>query len=168
MYYRKLSHHAPNVLAPERFASDCTAAIPSMMVHVLSWLEGVCKMLLRFVLLDADLMFPSGVAYDRGIGESSLYSKVSRSLSRPDSKATTTLLRRSLSAFMEMVLLLSIITGTEYSVSKVFSFCNLILSWNLTSFLTSLSFTNSLMVAFPVSSASSRSSLISALATFQL
>ena len=105
------------------------------MVHVLSWLEGVwvcatfsCMMLLRSALLDADLMFLSGVANDGGIGESALCSKVSTSMSRPDYKATTTLLRRSLSAFMEMVLLLSIITGTEYSVSKVFSFCNLILS----------------------------------------
>ena len=76
---------------------------------------------LRSDVLDASVRHPSSVAIDSGTGESSRCQSVSTSTSRPDSRATTARLKRSLSALT--VLFLASKTGTEYKVSKVFNFC---------------------------------------------
>lgn len=94
-------------------------------------------MLPRSDFLVACLKDPSRVAIAICTGESSLSGKSTSTL-RPDSNATTTLLKRSLSALMATVLLLSRDTATAYKVSKVLNFCSFTLLWNLTSFFISL------------------------------
>ena len=107
------------------------------------WFTSFCKILPRSDLLDASLRHPSSVAIDSGTGESSRCKRVSTSTLRPDSRATTTHLNRPLSALIATVWSLSSETGTEYKVSKVFNFCCFKLSWNFTSFLINLTWTNS-------------------------
>ena len=93
---------SPKVFALEELARDWTAAIPSIIVHVWLLLMGIwllqtfpCKMVPRSDF-PASRRLPSRVASDFGTGASSLWSNVFTSTSRPDSKATMTLLKRSL------------------------------------------------------------------------
>ena len=167
----KLSHHSPNVLAPAEFPSDWTAAIPSMIVHVCSWFCGgwswltfFCKMLLKSDFPVASRIHPSNVAIEKGTGESSRVNKSSTSMSRPDSNATTTLLKRSLSALMTF-LLLPTGTDTVYKVSKVFSFCCLMVSWKFAVLWINLFWINSCSFLSPFFSASNKSCFTSSLAT---
>ena len=117
----KLSLRSPNDFAPEVFHKDWTAAMPSLIVHVLWWLRDgwlwftfVCKILPRSHLLDASLRHPSSVAIDCRTGESSLCKRVtvSTSTSRLDSRATLIRLNRSLSTLLATVVSLSSETGT--------------------------------------------------------
>ena len=127
-----------------------------LIVHVLWWLMGgwlwftfFCKILPRSHLRDASLRHPSSVAIDRE-REGSRRKRVSKSISLPEFRATTTRLNRSLSALMATVLSLPSETGTEYKVSKVFNFCCFKLSWNCTSFLINLTWTSSFTMVFPI------------------
>ena len=135
----KLSLYSPKDFAPVVFPRDWTA-MPSIIVHVLWWLMGgwlwftfFCKILTRSYLLDASLRHLSSVAIDSGTGECNYHS----------SQQISFCLNGNSFIFIQW----------DWHGIQSFEGLRLLLpklSWNFTSFLINLTWTNSFTMVFPI------------------